>query len=295
MATDRSGFRYQTRDLTRSEKLKLNMMVLDLKNHYPIEHTFLMLIQDFIYTRICPSALAEYYKGAHVVFNDQGVIYTELRQFASAPETTSYYRYAMDTDVPNEQRQQPYQLSSHYMVSLGFPTGDEVEYPQIGIDLPTGGHILFGLVPDEDGTRANGNTFVQTKGFGFQSYRSMTMLGWGTLACAVDQGSIGLLGYSPHSEKQRKEIREHERDGIPYEQLIFEARMPPFDWEPLKQRIQNSAVMSVRQDVIVRFLLESGLEEAEFENYIDPNKDMVVDIEYRCPRTGDERIYSRRI
>lgn len=293
MATDRSGFRYQTRDLSRNEKIKLNMILLDLRNKYPTEYSFVMIIQDHIYTRISPSALAEYYKGAHIVFNDKGKIYAELRQFAVAPETTSFYRYAKDSQIPKSERHQPFQLSSHYTVATGYPSGDENDYPQYGIDLPTGGHILFGLVPDENGVRANGNTFVQTEGYGFQNLRSVAMHGWGFVMSVTGMGNTGLLGCSPHTESCKREIREHERDHIPYEQLLFEARMPPFDWGAVRHRVANFRNIDKRQDTVVKHFLESGLEESEFEHYVDPDHKVKVDVEYRCPRTGGKRIYLR--
>ena len=293
MATDRSGFRYQTRDLSRSEKLKLNMIQLDLRKKHLTEYNFVMLIQEHIYTRISPSALAEYYKGAHMVFDDQGKIYSELRQFATAPETTSFYRYSKGTQIPREQWHEPYQLSSHYTVADGFPTGDENEYPQYGIDLPTGGHVLFGLVPDEFGIRANGGTFVQIEGYSFQYQQADAVLGVGGIMSVTHEGNIGLLGVSPHSEKKKREIREQEADAIPYEQLIFEARVPPYDWQPIHQRIMRSPIAGGRQDLVVKYLFESGLEESEFEQYVDPSQKFNVDIEYQCPRTGTMRIYLR--
>ncbi len=294
MSTDRSGFRYETRDLNRQEKLKLNTILLDLGKSYQTEHTLVMLLQDFIYSRVSPSALAEYYKGAHVVFNDGGSIYSELKQFAEAPEIQNFYRYAKDSIVPKNQRKTPHKLTSHYSVAAGFPTNDENDYPQIGIDLTTGGHILFGLVPDEDGSRANGCTFVQTEGYGFQDVGAVAMHGWGFLVSASGNGNTGLLGYSPHSEKEKKEIREQERNNIPYEQLIFEARMPPFDWQPIQQKLANYQVLSPRQDKLVQFLFESGLEQDEFERNVDPNLNINVEIEYRCPKTGSSIIYVRK-
>lgn len=294
MPTDRSGFRYETRDLTRNEKLKLNTILRELRKSHAIEHTFVMLIQDFIYQRISPSALAEYYKGAHIVFNDNGTIYAELSQFVESPDIQNYYRYAKDSNVPKNQRRAPHKLSSHYTVGGGFATNDENDFPQIGIDLSTGGHILFGLVPDDDGLRAGGNTFIQTEAYGFQNVGAVAMHGWGFLVSATGNGNSGILGYSPHSEKERKEIREHEANQHPYEQLIFDARMPPFDWQPVQQKLENYQAIHPRQDKVVQYLFESGLEQEEFELSIDPQIDINVEIEYRCPSTGANVIYVRK-
>jgi|GEM_PF-5853291 len=294
MPTDRSGFRYETRDLSRKEKLKLNTILLDLRKSYISEHELVMLIQDCIYSRISPSALAEYYKGAHVVFADNGDIYQELRTLSEQSDMTYWYRYAKDSTLETAKRLQPCQLSNLYTVACGYDTADEAEFPQIGVDLSIGGHLLFGIVPDAAGKRSQGNTFVQTVGIGFSNVSTINFNGWGFLLGAQHEGNTGLLGYSPHSERYRREIRELEREAIPYEQLIFEARIAPFDWSQIQRRLDRTFKQQKSVSMLVQFLLESGLEEEEFEQYVDPHCNYDVELEYLCPRSGQRRIYVRK-
>lgn len=294
MPTDRSGFRYETRDLSRKEKLKLNTILLDLRKSHMSEHELVMLIQDCIYSRVSPSALAEYYKGAHVVFADQGDIYQELRSLAENSDMVYWYRYAKDSKVETAKRNQPCQLSNLYTVAAGYDTADEAEFPQIGVDLSTGGHLIFGIVPDAAGKRNQGNTFVQTVGVGFANNCTINLNGWGFLLGSQHEGNTGLLGYSPHSERAGREIRELEREAIPYEQLIFEARIAPFDWSQIQRRLDKTFKQYKSVVSLVQFMLESGLEEEEFEQYVDPQCNYDVELEYICPRSGQRRIYVRK-
>lgn len=140
----------------------------------------------------------QFYRGGHIVFNDSGEVYQSI---VKAHGALMKARYTAKKQT------------SHYNAKDGFDTSIEASTPQMGVDLPSplNGHILIGIVPSKTGKSdsGGGNTFVQTEMYGFQDvYNSVVGHGIGFVVSATGYGNSGLVGYSPNSEKQNREIRE---------------------------------------------------------------------------------------
>jgi len=146
--------------------------------HYEV----LKLLKLRILKNLGNNTLIQFWKGAHIVFKDNGSVYKQLLQKGGAiaarkedgsiktktefagMTSTNYFGFGSST---HEQRRgsmmarrpgAEFKETSHYPETVGGP-------PQYGIDMPEaiGGHLLFGLTPD-------GDTFVQTEGAGFQNF-----------------------------------------------------------------------------------------------------------------------------
>ncbi|MGR5284211.1 DUF4157 domain-containing protein [Vibrio maritimus] len=146
--------------------------------HYNI----LNLLRIRILRKLGNDSLTQFWKGAHIVFKDNGSVYQQLlalggpiaakkangsiknkTEFAGST-SSNYFGWGASTQ---EQRRgsmmarrpgTDFRETSHYPSTVGGP-------PQYGVDMPEaiGGHLLFGLTPD-------GDTFVQTEGAGFQNF-----------------------------------------------------------------------------------------------------------------------------
>ncbi len=192
--------------------------------------TILNLLTARIGNQLGPAVVDQFYRGAHIVFNDQGAVFRQVFQAGvtggiaqfrgrsasewlfrqTVPQTPNNLAPATDRNGGMGARRPELGQTSHY-------TADAM--PQLGIDLPAPftGHILIGLVPHDPTNRETagiqGDTFVQTEMYGFRTlYDKYIGHVQGFLWNATRKLQSGLVGYSNHSEKNGSDIREHDND-----------------------------------------------------------------------------------
>lgn len=174
------------------------------------------------------AVLAQFYKGAHIVFADDGAVYHEVFRLARpvgkfrAPTWGERWRGTAVAETPDNllpsttsgeglgARRPERRETSHY---------SQDALPQLGIDLPAplSGHLLVGLVPNDPYRYgdSSGHTFVQTEMFGFKTfYDHYVGHGQGFFWNFVASHQSGLVGYCKYSEKSGTEIREQDNAHI---------------------------------------------------------------------------------
>jgi hypothetical protein len=192
---DRSGARVRSEPLNKQELPKLMEVKTQLRKT-PAYEDMLVFLEARVRERLGIVGFQQLYRGGHIVLNDGGDVYRELQRRwgrLGSPRLTT-------------KRQ-----TSHYTASDGYDVSIEATTPQIGVDLPSplAGHILYGIVPPRTKNDDSGDTFVQTEMFGFQNFwNTYVGHGKGYITSVTGYGNSGLVGYSPYSEKQGKEIRE---------------------------------------------------------------------------------------
>jgi Domain of unknown function (DUF4157) len=181
--------------------------------------TVLNFLHAEVLSRCGKPAVSEFYKGAHIIFNDAGAVYNQLFQLAQPIATyraQTWGEWLTGTAVPQTpdnlkpstggggglgRRTAGTTETSHY----GDAQPGTPEKIQLGIDLPSPcqGHILVGIVPNlPHYGRQAGCTFVQTEMYGFLTYYDKYI---GHLGGAIKNKfwalQSGLVGTSTHSEK----------------------------------------------------------------------------------------------
>jgi len=210
-----------------------------LQKQAPVHFAILNFVEDTIISKLGLGANLEFWKGAHIVFSDQGSMYNQLKVMGDPIATKkpdgsiknktefvgltsfNYFGFGGSTQDQRDgkmmERRPGTKETGHYANTLGGP-------PQYGIDLPESikGHLLFGLTGD-------GDTFVQTEGAGFQSFWEGTVAhGAGALTVrGYTLGSkrgmqTGMVGNSMHSEDPtvQTEIREHDNSNLPWNAFL---------------------------------------------------------------------------
>jgi len=186
-------------------------------------------IEDRILQSLGADVLVQFYRGAHIIFNDNGDVYRGVFERGKPvaklrPQTWSEWF------VGEQVAATPLNLGPAKKGGAGLgarrPERSETSHyiqdalPQLGIDLPgnLSGHILVGLVPnvaDQYGSSA-GHTFIQTEMYGFKTvYDHYVGHGRGFFWNYVASHQSGLVGYCKYSEKNRTEIREQDNPHRP--------------------------------------------------------------------------------
>jgi Domain of unknown function (DUF4157) len=207
-----------------------------------IQGTAYERILDALETRILHhlgnAALAQFYRGAHIVFQDDGQVYRDVFELGrpvgkfrnqgwgewwrdeAVAETPGNLLPATTRGPGLGARRPERRETSHY--------GQDA-LPQLGIDLPgqLSGHVLVGIVPNDPyqhGTSA-GHTFVQTEMYGFKNFSDHYLgHGQGFFWNFVASHQSGLVGYCKYSEKSGTEIREQDNPHVL--QARFAGRSP---------------------------------------------------------------------
>lgn len=196
--------------------------------------------------RFGAAAEMEFWKGGHIVFEDNGAVYQALQLVAAPIATrkadgsiknktefagmtaTNYGGYAQSTQEQRagsmmERRPGPYKETSHYGDLPQYPgalaagqQGPTLPVPpQYGVDMPEAvqGHVLFGMTP-------TGHTFIQTEGAGFQNFfEGLPKHLWGFIKLKTMGTQTGMTGTSTRSEQganpsDLREADNHAQDSI---------------------------------------------------------------------------------
>ena len=181
-ALDQQGTPLVPSPLTPQESVAINQA---FNNATPVQLLVLSTICQRILLNLGVETLIEFYRGAHIVFQDSGNFYMDLLNMGAGS--------LMERRTTTRQ-------TSHYSQKDNYDVSIEDNMPQQGLDLFKG-HILFGVIPNRMGplNPLSGNTFVQTEMFGFQNIwaRLGHLWGWlvsrpnGAMYGAVAGGVIG--------------------------------------------------------------------------------------------------------
>jgi hypothetical protein len=188
----------------------------------------LQYLENRILNHLSQGVLDEFYRGAHIIFDDDGQVYRDvfaLGQTVGKFRDQTWSEWFSDTPVAQTpdnllpsttrgpgmgSRRPEKSQTSHY---------SQDALPQLGIDLPgqLSGHILVGMVPNDPyryGDSA-GHSFVQTEMFGFKTFTDHY---WGHAKGyfwnVTGSHQSGLVGFCKYSEKSQTEIREQDNPHI---------------------------------------------------------------------------------
>jgi hypothetical protein len=234
--------------LTTTQKQDLATRKQTLSQHHPIHYGILRYIEHQVSNAFGRTGINEFYRGAHIIFNDHALIYDQLfskaRSLAArnpnqrvrrpnhvmdkstaagsaGQATLDYMRWSDGNTIPSDAQLTQQELSSGKMFKRRAGTKETSHYgseqeiaaadpqrPQLGIDFPLA--VKGHLL---FGVVPNGhggfNTFVQTEGAGFQNLREHVQEhGKGAIWNKLGSWQTGLIGNSTASEKTNTHLQQ---------------------------------------------------------------------------------------
>ncbi|MFW9259448.1 DUF4157 domain-containing protein [Nostoc sp. CALU 546] len=233
--------------LTPTQKQDLATRKRILSRQHRTHHHILTYIEQQVSNAFGRTGINEFYRGAHIIFNDHARIYDRLFSKAeslaarnpnqrvrrpnrvmdkstaagSAGQATLDYMVSDGNNIPSDAQLTQQQLSSGKMFKRRAGTKETSHYgseqeiaaadpqrPQLGIDFPLAVKGHLLFGVVPDG---NGgfNTFVQTEGAGFQNLREHVQEhGKGAIWNKLGSWQTGLIGNSTASEKTNTHLQQ---------------------------------------------------------------------------------------
>ncbi|MFN6485359.1 MULTISPECIES: DUF4157 domain-containing protein [unclassified Nostoc] len=233
--------------LTRTQKQDLATRKQTLSQHHRTHYDILTYIEQQVSNAFGRTGINEFYRGAHIIFNDDALIYDRLFSKAkslaarnpnqrvrrpnhvmdkstaagSAGQATLDYLVSDGNNIPSDAQLTQQELSSGKMFKRRAGTKETSHYgsqqeiaaadpqrPQLGIDFPL---AVKGHLLFGVVPNGNGgfNTFVQTEGAGFQNLREHVQEhGKGAIWNKLGSWQTGLIGNSTASEKTNTHLQQ---------------------------------------------------------------------------------------